>query len=458
MTGSDAFPRVLFVTPHAFNKVTGGGITFTNLFQGWPQDHIATVHDDPEPTTGDVCRHYFTLGRAELDYVQPFAAARDLLQRGRGLDGGPSGPTARPDIHDATPIQPLASSGGLMNRLAGFGLDLLGGGLPTRGRLTPRLEAWIAEFRPQVLYTILGSNGMMDLIEAIRKRFDLPMVVHIMDDWMAARHQSGLLGPSLRRGMLRRVGHAMSMAHTRLSISGAMSEAFAARYGADFEAFQNTMDIARWHEFARKHAQAGRPADILYVGSIFPDAQLEALVDCCQAVAALNRSGFPAQLTISSPSGHAARHADRLAIDPAIRIVDTIRDDETFFRRIAVADLLLLPVNFNQETVRFIRYSMPTKVPAYLAAGGPILAYGPAETAQMRYAQSDGWAFTLTAPGVDKLQGALRRALEDSEARKRVMAAARDAAARNHDAAVVRRRFQDRLVAAAARTKADMTE
>lgn len=448
------YPRVLFVTPHAFNKVTGGGITFTNLFQGWPMDRIATVHNDPEPTTGDVCERFFVLGRKELDYAWPFSALSRLAGRPSTL-GGPSGPTAAPMMENAASRTPAASmqqrskSATRLAALKRYALALLGDGLPERARLSPPLEEWIAAYRPDVLYTILGSNGMMRLIDAVRRRFDLPTIVHVMDDWMSANHRHGLLSSPLRWEMERLVASAIAAARVRLGISSAMCRAFEARYGYSFEAFHNAIDTERWARLAKRDVAVGASADILYVGSIFPRAQLDALSACCRAAAALASGGFPVTLTISAPSGHAECYRDRLAIDPAIRIVDTIRDDETFFRRIAQADLLLLPVNFDEDSVRFIRYSMPTKVPAYLVAGAPILAYGPLEAAQIAYAAEEGWAIVRSEPDLDGLTAAIRQALTDLEARRRVLAAARAAAARNHDAVRVRARFQARIAAAA---------
>ncbi len=102
------------------------------------------------------------------------------------------------------------------------------------------------------------------------------------------------------------------------------------------------------------------------------------------------------RLTIVTPREHAARLGARLALDPVIRFELPIDEDEAFFRRIATADALLLPVNFSDESVRFIRYSMPTKVPAYLTVGTPILAYGPTETAQVNYARKAGWGELVT--------------------------------------------------------------
>jgi glycosyltransferase involved in cell wall biosynthesis len=435
-----ATPRVLYVTPHAFNKVTGGGITFTNLFTRWPQECIATVHNDPEPTTNEVCDRYYVLGPEELDYAPPFG----LLRRRFGNRGGTGVPSANPRRRGRMP-------GAAKSALLGA----LGNSLPESARLTPALERWIAEFDPQLLYTILGSNGMMGLIEEIRARFNLPVAVHIMDDWPAALHRRGLLAPGLRREMERLLRHFFDVAVLRLGISPAMCTAYEARYGHPFAPFQNTIDTARWAPLAKKDLTASTPADILYVGSIFPGAQLESLAACCRAVAQLNAEGLAARLTISSPSNHGERYRGRLQTDPAIQIVDTIGDDESFFRRIAAADVLLLPVNFSEESVRFIRYSMPTKVPAYLTVGTPILVYGPRETAQVAYAGAAGWGHVVGEPDMAALTEGLRRVIGDVELRRRLSQTAREVAAENHDAATVRARFQHALRQAAATKAAD---
>src|SRR6516165_12513815 len=66
------YPRVLFLTPCAFNSVTGGGVTFSNLFRGWPRDRLATITDDPVPVCRDVCDQYYFLSDEELRYKAPF--------------------------------------------------------------------------------------------------------------------------------------------------------------------------------------------------------------------------------------------------------------------------------------------------------------------------------------------------------------------------------------------------
>ena len=67
------YPKILFITPLAFNKFSGTGITFTNLFKNWPKDRIATVTGDRNPVTKDVCEKYFFLSTDELGFHKPFS-------------------------------------------------------------------------------------------------------------------------------------------------------------------------------------------------------------------------------------------------------------------------------------------------------------------------------------------------------------------------------------------------
>lgn len=431
MTAFDA-PRVLFLTPAAFNRTTGGGITFGNLFAGWPKDRLATAHNDPVPVTTETCEQYYRLGPAEIRRWGPLERIAPAAGR------APEATSPRAGGAVAT--------GGFLRAAKEL---VFGPQLPDSGRLSVGLARWIEVFRPDLLYTILGSNAMMELAGAVQERFALPLVVHMMDDWPATAYGGGALGFLARARMRRLLAGLMQRATLRMGICEAMCEAYAARYGVPFEPFQNATDAARWSALARRNAAAHTPAEVVYVGSVLPFAQLDSLVDCCNAVAQMGAEGVPVRLSIYSPALYASPHRERLLVAPNIALHDAITDDEAFFRVIAAADALLLPVNFDVATVSYIRYSMPTKVPAYLFSGTPILAYGPAEVAQVRYAAQRDWALVVDRPGVASLAVALRRVLTEAPLRERLSANARRAALENHDAAQVRVRFQGRLQAAA---------
>jgi glycosyltransferase involved in cell wall biosynthesis len=417
-------PRLLFVTSAAFNPITGGGITFSNLFRNWPADRLATVHNDPVPVTTDICRHYYRLGAGEI-------ARWPARWRNDTVPGDAIAPTTpRP--------APLRLAKTL----------LIGNAWPDEGRLSPALESWIETFRPELLYTILGTIGMMELVEAIRRRFALPLVVHFMDDWPAALYRGGLLSALPRARMERRLRGLIDAATTRLAIGESMAAAFAQRYGAPFVPFQNALDMTALLKLAMSRP-ARDPARILYVGSIFENAQLQSLIDAAHAVASLAAAGRRVKLEIRSPGFLAERFRSRLEISPAVRLGDAIADDDAFFAAIREADLLLLPVNFDEDSVRFIRHSMPTKLPAYLASGTPVLVYGPRAVEQVAYAAREGWGEIVSDRDIDRLAQRIVGLLDDDRLRRARVERAIEVARRNHDAATVQRCFQETLAMAA---------
>jgi len=424
-----AFPRVLFITPHAFNKTTGGGITFTNLCRGWPADRIATVHDDPVPVTTDVCARYFRLGPEEI---------RKWPRRGRPLAGAGGQPAVSPPATAAWLVRIRAA--------------LFGDGLPQSGILTGELESWIEHYRPDVIYTILGSIGIMEIIDKTQRRFAVPLVVHMMDDWPSAIYRSGLFAPWQRRRAQRLIARLMERATLCMGICDAMCAAYEKRYGRSFEAYQNTVDVARWSALAASDPKPASPARIVYTGSVLSSAQLDSLCDCCHAIERLRRAGTAVRLDIYSPQFQTEGVRERLLVDEAIGLHDVIEDDEAFFTTLAAADVLLLPVNFDPHSVTMIGLSMPTKVPAYLASGTPVLVYGAAGVAQVEYARSAGWGHVVDRRGVDAVTDGLKHMITDLALRRKLSATARRVAAQGHDSATVRTAFQSALMRAAGGT------
>ena len=422
-------PRLLFLTAAAFNKVTGGGVTFTNLFAGWPQDRIATVHNDMIPVSMDVCTRYYRLGVGEIH-------KRGLLRYLK--------PTPPSESNSHT--HGVATRRSIFRTMAMAAKTVLfGNAVPDAGRLTPDLENWVATYKPDVLYTILGTNAMMDLAKALCERFNIPLVVHLMDDWPSVTYRGGLLAWFSRRRMQKSLQHLIRIADARMAICEDMASEYERRYGAPFLSFQNAIDVKKWQAHVKRKLAIEKQVRLLYIGSILPEAQLDALTDCCAAVAKLRSEGMDVVLDIYSALSYAQRYREQLVVDNAIRLHDAITEDEEVFRRLAEADILLLPVNFDSKTVRYIRYSMPTKVPAYLFSGTPILVYGSADTAQVKYARRAGWGYVVSERSQAGVAAGIRELASDIDLRERLSRAARAAALKNHDASRVCALFQAAL-------------
>jgi len=392
---NNPYPKVLFVTPCAFNRETGGGITFSNLFKGWPADRLATIHRDFIPTSNDICRNFYRLSRWEL-----------------------------------TPSVPLTS--GILNA----------------GQLSGGLEKWIRAFSPEVLYTILGTVGYVQLVHAIHNRFKIPIVLHLMDEGATDPELSGLLGRWVRGLYGNQLRTIAKMAASAIGICPLMSDAYSQRFERPFETFMNSVDLQR-HP-ARKDVRPGTPLRLVYTGAILPYAQEQSLRDITRVVAAMHRSGMPIQFDIYASQRAFGPSLQSLAIPGVVFVHDAIRDDEIYFNTLKQADILVLPANFDSRSRHFIRYSMPTKIPSYLSSGTPILLFGPSDIAQVQYAQQDKWGLVVNVPDMNVLESALRRLSTDTGLRQSLSQAAIETARNNHNSSVVRQRFRTLLSNAAA--------
>ncbi len=432
------YPRILVVTGNNFNLVTGGGITLTNLFRGWPADRIANLHDDATPVDRSVCRNFYRLTEEEIRWVWPFS----LLRRSYGR-------------FKDQPAEVPASSGVRGPSGAASAIDMakrvIGDSVPKRAYLTKALTAWIQEFQPTLLYGFLGSLEQVDLTRQLAKRWAIPLVVHMMDDWPAVLHTGGLLGPVVGPMLRHELKAALREATGRFAICEQMCEEYQQRYGYPFLPFQNALDIDRWLPDSRTDWKAGRPFVLRYVGSIVADGQRESLRDIARAVGRLSAGGLDVQLRIHSPA-HESAYLHDLA-SPAVRI-EGPPDPNSIARLLAGTDLLVLPYNFDARSARYIRLSLPTKAPAYMISGTPILVYAPSNVATARYATREGWGHVVSTRGEEPVMSAIRTLVHDATLREQLGRRAREVAVARHDATVVKAAFWAALCEASRRSGA----
>ena len=97
-----------------------------------------------------------------------------------------------------------------------------------------------------------------------------------------------------------------------------------------------------------------------------------------RAIARLSAEAIDVQLWIHSPPQESAYLRDLAS--HAVRI-EGPPDPKSIAALLAGTDLLVLPYNFDARSARYIRLSLPTKAPAYMISGTPILVYAPGDVA-----------------------------------------------------------------------------
>lgn len=417
------FPRILVVTSNNFNLVTGGGITLTNLFHGWPAGRIANLHEDSLPPDDSVCRIFYRLSGREIRAMWHL-----------------------PLFASSTSVTTLPASNTAVSRMARISRVVFGDGVPRTFKMSDELERWLIEFQPELIYSFLGSMAQIRVTTGIMNTHNAPLAIHIMDDWPAVIYRHGFIAPILRRTVMREFRVLLESATVRLGICDEMCEDYQRRFGFKFLAFHNAIDIREWQQHARKNWEIRTPFVIRYAGSVVQEAQRNALREICLAVRNLRAEGYDVEMSIHSPAIQRAYLTE--FVSTGVRLTDP-PEPHSIAQLLSAADLLVLPFNFDGKSAEYMRLSMPTKIPAYMASGTPILVYGPDSLAPVRYAKTAGWAYVITDSGVDNVQAALKALITDSALRELHARRAQSIAAERHDSRRVRAAFQSALAHAA---------
>lgn len=397
--GSSEFPRVLVISKIKFNQQAGGGVTMGNLFRGWPINAIAQIHTDMG-TEADlsVCENYL--------YI-PYPPTQILL-----------GKRANKDEFIPKSIFPWQEV-----------LD------------------WCKQFSPDVIY----ARPMDDpsfywwLSQELANRLNIPYVTHIMDDWPArynnrADMESDLIWkPRLKKCLQSFFDNASA----NMGISPEMCAAYYERYQTKFVPFHNCIDISEWSSIRPEYKNKS-DFTMLYVGAVTPDKELGSLQDIRDVILSLNKQGYSIRFGIYSAKFWKKTIQDNLEHIPDIAYRGYINPSK-LPDVLSQADLLVLPINFDDISLSYIGYSLQTKVPEYMASGTPVLVYGPSSSPNVRYAKNENWGMVVDKKDKFQLEKAIISLIEEPSLREKKGQYARQLAFKNHNALIVRSNFRQLL-------------
>jgi glycosyltransferase involved in cell wall biosynthesis len=430
MTTDAIYPRVL-ILGEEFDDYSGGGITLTNLFAGWPADRLATVSPLAHTPNWDICRHVYRLGSDEYPWRRPWRTI---------MPSTASGPVEQTSVTLDLPVRkPSPSPARRMMASTWQALQQIAGSdeLFHEMQLSDRLDQWLRAYQPDVVYAQLGVISMVRLTELILERFNCALAIHLMDDWPTTKYAHGLWAASLRRAYDRGFRRLLERAQVRLGICPQMCEAYRDRYQYDFLPFHNPVDLDIWRAHARTRWTAGTPFRIRYGGRL-GWAIRDSILQVCAAVDQLRREGHDIVFEIYSEQNsliaEACTHYTGVTLHPML-------PRAALPASLSEADVLLIAYDFSPLSIKQARYSMPTKVAECMASGTPILIYGPADVAVCQYARDAGWGVLVDKPDTELLIDTLHRLMTDEGWREQ-LGRAEMASSRQHDLHAVSQAFQ----------------
>lgn len=434
------FPKVLIIG-ECFNNRTGAGITMSNLFRGWDRENLAVVTEFIDNADASITDNYYLIGGQEKVRPWPFNYFRVTSQSGpiKIKSSAHNKSTAISEEKTSAPVKLYL----VLNLLAGKVFSFFGFyHFIYRYSVSEKLLKFINDFKPDIIYSHLHYLEFMQFVQQIHFTTKIPLVIHMMDDWLREVEPNGLFKKYWQNKTERVFKEAASNASVRLSICDAMSEDYKRRYGFEFVPFHNPVETEKWMTHSKKEWSYEKPFTILYAGRI-GIGTLNSVIEIAHAVESLNEEGLQILFEIQTRTNN-KKLSEEISGYKSVKLVPTL-DYEKLPEKFSSVDLLALPMDFDNKSLKYIWLSMPTKVSEYLATGTPILVYAPAQTALTRYAVDKKWAEVVTEQNQTKLSESIKKIYSDENVRRKLGEQSKSLAQNFHDAKIVREKFRQQI-------------
>lgn len=280
--------------------------------------------------------------------------------------------------------------------------------LITARQKSKKLDSFISKFQPDAILTV--AHGFSWLTAArLAEKYDLPLHLIVHDDWVS----SVAVIERCRWLAARKFGEVYHQAASRLCVSPYMAEFYEQQYGVkgdvlyparggdipvfDYPANQRLNHHSDYLVFAYAGSvnSAGYANSLVQLSSV-----LESKGDRLLIYSPLEESSIQ-QLGLNKP------HVSVYPLSPSQELIRTLREE---------ADVLFVPMSFEESDRRNMEMSFPSKLTDYTAIGLPLLIWGPPYCSAVRWVKHNpGVAIVVEQPEIEYLSRAVEALNEPTD-------------------------------------------
>jgi len=437
MAQDPTLPKVL-IYGETFKNIGGGGITLNTLFGDWQVENIFMLNDRFGETSDAHFTQYYQLGHLEN---------KSFLHKLGFITGNKSGAHK---VHKNKSQRTITTqNNSLFKGKIYFKLkDLFISFLNMTGifdlffqfKVSQELIQWIKEIKPDIIYFQPSTIENIKFINELHDLTGIPFVIHVMDNFLDIDILSKKLNTKTASLARQSIEELVKKSNLCLGICEEMCNQYGKRFNRVFYSFQHAVDNKFWFRnyIVRRDP---KPFVILYAGriSIGTINSLFLLADSIENCNKNNNCNFEFQIQTTSKVSNLLKKFSKYNCIS----IHNVLPYEKLPERYTEADLLVLPMDFDEASLNYIKFSMPTKVPEYLISGLPIFVLAHESTALYKYAKYENWAFTnSTANGTD-IENLLLEIRNNYNKRVEISEIAKSVGKRNHDINTVRDSFKN---------------
>lgn len=299
-------------------------------------------------------------------------------------------------------------------------------------------EKEIGDFKPEIIYTCGASIRVMKTAYKISKKHNIPIVLHLMDDWPETMYSSSSLSLPYKmmvKSLLRKIN---KRGKINMAISEPLSQKYIDNYGVEYIPVMNPVVDFSEVTLYEKDKKTWR---FLYAGSLYLN-RWKSLLEIAKTVYENTPKGFVCRFDLYVPSIYNTKDMqDEFGKYGAV-LHDYVKPEE--LKRIySESDVMVFAESFDSNICEFIKFSLSTKIPEYMASGKLILAYLADSIYSYSYLKEKKLA--LVSSDNDGLVDDIRRIFSDSDAISECVSNAYKEAVKYHSVNAVSKKFSDAI-------------
>ncbi len=384
---------------------------------GWPLDKIAQIYDYHLSPDTSVCSEFRRFSSQDIPVVR-------IVKRLLGKPGQ--------EQHQET-----SSKNALENGRTSFGLLAACGDLAPL-TLSKPLADWISDFRPDVIYSVLGSGRMISLVSQISKGISAPIVPHFMDDWPDILYSRSTTLAIPRSLLNRRLLKLLATCSGGLAICEDMSNEMSKRYKIPFDHFMNCVAL---RPESSSVTNTSNKTTFGFAGGLHLN-RWQSLVSLATALQNLYDRGEQVQLNIYTLPADLSKYESLFRKFTVVGDLSSLKASEVDDK----LQLLDVPVHVESFTAidsQYTRLSISTKIPQYMASGKPILAIGPKGLSSIKYIErTNSGLVCVNEHDIEEIEKISQSLISSKELRATLGSNGRRNAQLHHDADTERIRFR----------------
>jgi hypothetical protein len=242
-----------------------------------------------------------------------------------------------------------------------------------------RLSKFVTEKSIRNLLVIPVSPWILSVALGVHRRHpDLKLVFYVMDDWQGHHESFGLPFSMKRQRLLKEV---IERATIRFAVSVEMARHYQDYYGHEWSVAHNGIDLP---SVTTSNGHPTSAKTVLLAGDVNV-FRFDAVLAFGQAIDRHNRRNHN-RVSFSILGDVAAEYREQLEGLEGI-LLSGRTSHELCLEAMKAADLLYLPLAFDKRASRISLYSLPTKLPEYLATGHPVFFHAPRPSALYQVAE-----------------------------------------------------------------------